>query len=50
MKYLLLLCMCVNIAILLVLISHGSSVLSLAFTLFCVFACGYGYKNKLEEK
>ena len=50
MKYLLLLFMCINIAILLVLITHGASILSLAFTLLCVFACGYGYKNKIEEE
>jgi|10_taG_2_1085330.scaffolds.fasta_scaffold00529_18 hypothetical protein len=50
MKYLLLLCMCINIAILFVLMTHGASVLSLAFTLLCVFACGIGYKNKATEE
>ena len=50
MKYLLLLFMCINIAILFLLMVYGSSVFSLAFTLFCVFACGYGYKSKIEEE
>ena len=50
MKYLLLLFMCINIAILFALITHGASILSLAFTLFCVFACGLGYKNKIMEE
>jgi len=46
MKYLLLLLMCINIAILFILIIYGASVFSLAFTLFCAFACGHAYKIK----
>ena len=50
MKYVFLIFMSTNIAILLFQIVHGASVPSLAFTLLCAWACWYGYKNKLQAE
>ena len=50
MKYVFLIFASINVALLFFEMVNGASVFSLAFTLFCAWACWFGYKNKLEEE